>query len=225
MQEIVEVERAHLAQPLVIQTPQPRDHPVVAVGGGGLERRRVDHVVLRPADRTEDDRRPELAGGRQVLGPEDLLDQRLLVVRVVDDEARADPDGRPVAAQDAGTDRVERACLDVPAHVADEADDPLPQLRRGPIRERDGQDLPRPDALDADQVRDTVGEDPRLAAPGTREDQQRAVGGGDGACLLGVEAGDDPRGEDRGPDRLRSRRGLLDGLRGRAAALPPGRRG
>ena len=81
--------------------------------------------------------------------------------------------------------------LDVAAGLADEADDPLAQLGRRAVGERDGEDLPRGDAVDADEVRDPVGEDPGLARSGAGEDQQRALGGRDGPCLLGVERLDD----------------------------------
>ena len=75
--------------------------------------------------------------------------------------------------------------------LADEADDPLAQLGGGPVRERDREDPPRRDALDADEVRDPVGEDPRLARAGAGQDQQRPLGRRDRAGLLGVEGADD----------------------------------
>ena len=94
------------------------------------EERRVEHLVLRPADRAEDGARPELAGQRQVLLAEELLHQALLVLGVVDDEPAADPDRLAVAAEDAGAERVEGPGLDVAAGLADEADDPLAELAR-----------------------------------------------------------------------------------------------
>ena len=163
----------------------------MVVDGVLAEERRVEHLVLRPADRAEDRARPELAGERQVLLAEELLHQALLVVGVVDDEAAADPDRLAVAAQDAGTERVERAGLDVAAGLADEADDPLAELAGGPVRERDREDRPGPDVLDADEVGDPMGEDAGLAGAGAGEDQERALGRGDGPGLLGVQAPDD----------------------------------
>ena len=154
------------------------------------EERRVEHLVLGPADRAEDRRRPELAGRGQVLLAEDLLHQRLLVVRVVDDEAAADPDRLAIAAQDAGAQRVERAGLDVATRLADEGHDPLAQLAGGAVRERDGEDLPRPDALDADQVRDPVGQDAGLAR-GRHQVRRSAAGPrvvGPARACSGVEA-------------------------------------
>ncbi len=140
---------------------------------------------------SEHDARPELAGQRHVLLAEDLLHQRLLVIGVVDDEPPADADRLAVAPEDARTERVERARLDVTTTLADEADDPLAELGGGLVRERDREDAERRDPLDADQIRDAVGEDTRLAGARTREDQQRSVGRGDGARLLRVEGSQD----------------------------------
>ncbi len=47
------------------------------------------------------------------------------------------------------------------------------------------------DVLDADEVGDPVGQDPGLARAGAGQDEQRALGGRDGARLLGVERPDD----------------------------------
>ena len=65
--------------------------------------------------------------------------------------------------------------LDVAAALADEADDPLAQLGRGLVRERDGEDPPRRDALDPDEVGDAVGQHAGLARSGAGEDEQRAL--------------------------------------------------
>ena len=45
--------------------------------------------------------------------------------------------------------------------------------------------------MHADEVRDAVRQDARLARAGAGEDQQRAIGGRDGASLLRVEGPDD----------------------------------
>jgi hypothetical protein len=181
-------------------------------------------AAIGATDRAEDDRWPELAGRGQVLRLQDLLHQRLLVVRVVDDEPRADPDRLAIPAQDPRADRMERAGHDVAAGLPHETDDPLPQLARGAIREGDGEDLPWPDALHADQVRHAMREDPGLAAAGAREDEQRPLGGGDGLRLFRVEAGEDARRQDfgRAPDlgvvRGGAGRGAVSGRGAKAAA-------
>ena len=99
----------------------------------------------------------------------------------------------PSARSTRAAERVERAGHDVPAALADEADDPLAQLGGGPVGEGDREDPPRGDVLDADQVGDPVGQDAGLARAGAGEDQQRALGRRDGARLLGVERPDDLR--------------------------------
>ena len=167
---------------------------------------RVEHLILGPADGTEDDARPELAGERHVLLAQDLLHQRRLIVGVVDDEAAADPDRLAVGTEDPGRERVERARNNVASALADEADDPLSELRGGPVGEGDREDPPRGDVLDADQVRDPVGQDARLARPRASQDEQRTLGGRHGPGLLRVERPDDlllPGLDRRGPsDRI-----------------------
>ncbi len=217
-QQVVEIERVGLAQAFAVAGRQPRDGALAMVRGVLGQERRIEHLVLGPADRAEDDGRPELAGQRHVLFAQDLLHQRLLVVRVVDDEPAPDPDGLPVRAQDPRRQRMERAGHHVPTAFTDEADDPFAQFRGGPVGERDGQDPPRGHVLDADEVRDAMGQHARLARPGTGQDQQRAVRRRDGTRLLGVEGAHDLVGASR--DRSRANGRVLRGLgRGRVLRL------
>jgi hypothetical protein len=130
------------------------------------EERGVEHLVLGTADCPQHDRRPELPGEGHVLLAQELLHERLLVVRVVDHEATVDADRFPVLAQHARAQRVERACLDVAARLADQADDPLPQLGGGAVRECDREDLPRRHVLDADEVGDPMCQHAGLARAG-----------------------------------------------------------
>ncbi len=224
-QEVVEVERVRLAQALLVARREAGDRPFAVVRGVLGQERRIEHLVLGPADGAQHDARAELAGQRHVLFAQDLLHQRGLVVGVVDDEPAADPDGLAVGAQHARGERVERAGHHVPPALADEADDPLAQLGGGPVREGDREDPPRGDVLDADQVGDPVGEDAGLARAGAGQDQQRAVGGRDGAGLLGVERPDDlvlallERGGARGRVGRRDGRARILGL-GRDIAHP-----
>ena len=136
-------------------------------------------------------RRPELAGERQVLLAKDLLHERLLVVGVVDDEAAADADRFAVLSEDARAQGVERAGLDVAAALPHQADDPFAQLSRGAVGERDGEDPPRGDRLDADEVGDAMSEHSRLARAGAGEDEEWPFRGRDRAGLLGVQCLDD----------------------------------
>ena len=216
-EEVVEIECAGLAEPLLVPGGEPGDL-AVAVGGGVLvEVRRVEHLVLRPADRPEDGRGSVLPGRRQVRVLEDLPHEGSLVIRVVDDEARRDPDRLAVAAEQACTERMERPHRDVPAGIVpDEAHDPLPHLGGGLVRERHGEDPPGSDVLHADEVRDAVREHARLPTPGACEDEHRAFGGGDRPSLLRVQAREDRLAERGAIDRRRRALGIaLRTLRGR----------
>ena len=124
---------------------------------------------------------------------QDLLHDPGLVVGVVDGEARVDADGRPVATQHPGAERVEGAHGDLATLLAHQREDALPHLGRGLVREGHGQDLPGRHALDADEVGDAVRQHAGLAGTGTREDEQRSLRRRDGAGLLGVEPLDDRR--------------------------------
>ena len=210
-QEVVEIERADLAETLLVADGEAGDRPLVEVDGVLAEERCVEHLVLRPADRAEHRARAELAGQGQVLLPEELLHQARLVLGVVDDEPPVDADRLAVPAEDPRAQRVERPGLDVAPGLADEADDPLAQLARGTVGERHGEDRPRPDVLDADQVGDPVGQHPRLAGSGAGEDQERALGRGHGALLLGIQATGDLSRAGSGPGRSLRPLGVLEG--------------
>ena len=176
-EEVVEVEGAGGPQALSVAGGDPGD---LALEVGGCALRQVLHglqVVLGPADRLQHGPRPQHAAlDREVEVAEDLLHQALLVVRVVDDEARREADRRPVPTQDPGAQGVERAHLDLAAVVRpDEGDDPLAHLAGGLVRERHGEDPPRRDVLHAHQVGDAVGDDARLARPGPGKDEERVL--------------------------------------------------
>jgi len=132
---------------------------------------------------------------QQVEVAHDQLDRARLVVCVVDRETRIDADRGAVAAQHARAERVERAHGDVARLFADEGEDARAHLGRGLVRERDREDLPRLDAPDTDEIRDSMGEHPRLAAARAGQDQQRTLGRGHGAGLLRIETRDDLIGE------------------------------
>ena len=89
------------------------------------------------------DLRPRLALRVEALLAQDLLHELLLVLGVVDHEPPIQPDRLAVPAEHPRAERVERPRLDLLARLADEPDDPLAELARGPIRERHGEDPPR----------------------------------------------------------------------------------
>ena len=72
-------------------------------------------------------------------------------------------------------------------HATDETPHPLAHLVGRLVGEGDGEDGVGWDLEVADQVGDPMGQHPRLARPGSRHDQQRPVGGGDGLALARVE--------------------------------------
>ena len=188
-QKVVEVERIGGLQSFPIATRQPGNDALVVIEQPFVGGAQVDQIILGAADRAEHGSRAVLAGGRQVLLAQDLLHQRLLVVRVVDDEAPIDPDRLAVATQDTRADRVEGPRLHVPARLADERQDSLTKFGGSLVGERHGQDLPRPDALDPDQVRDPMGQHARLAAARPGEDEKGALGRRDGLGLGSIQIG------------------------------------
>src|SRR2546428_707509 len=102
-EEVVEVEGACSPETLLVAGRESGDRDASARDRDEVvDLRRVDHLVLGPADAPEDRRRPRRALGLHALLGQDLLHERLLVVRVVDDEVATDPDGIAVAAQDTG---------------------------------------------------------------------------------------------------------------------------
>ena len=247
-QEVVEVEGVGRAEPRLVAAEEPRDLAFSMCVGVRGDELGVEHLVLGPRDGPEDRAGLVLPCDRQVFLAQDLLHERLLVVRVVDDEMPVQADGRSVAAQDPGAQGMERAHCDLAARlVSDQAGDAGAQLGGRLVGERHGQDLPRPDALDADEVGDAVSQHARLAAAGAGQDEDRPVGRPNGPLLLGIEAGQDASRQRLGGslalgqgDRLgleRRRLGRLDarpveGLRrrlvrgrrlvGQRAAAPPG---
>ncbi len=162
-QQVVEVDGTHLAQALLVPRGEAGDDALAMVHGVLGQEHVVEHLVLRATDGAQHCGWPVLPRGRQVLLGQDPLHQLLLVVRVVDHEPPVEPDRLAVRAEHAGAQRVERARLDVLAMVPDQRRDALPQLARGAVRERDGQDPARLHGLDTDQVRDPVCDDACLA--------------------------------------------------------------
>ncbi len=196
-EQVVEVERASLAEAPLVGHGELRDVLLVAGRGRLFECVGTLQVVLRPGQRLEHAAGPDRAAlERHVEVAEDLLHQRQLVVRVVDHEARIEPDRHPVPAQHPGADRVEGAHLHLPAIVrANQRHDPLAHLRSSLVRERHGQDPPGRHAGDADQVGDAMRHDPGLATPGAGEDEERPIRRRDSAGLFGVQPRRDRRGQ------------------------------
>src|SRR6266850_1879683 len=93
-----------------------------------------------------------------------------------------------IAAQKPSAEAVEgpdRQVLELP--FAEQTRKPFLHLPRRLVREGHRQDRARRDAQVADQVRDSVREDARLARPGAGQDEQRPIAVRDGGALLGIQ--------------------------------------
>jgi hypothetical protein len=84
---------------------------------------------------------------------------------------------------------MEREDPDRPRRLPEHALEPLAHLPGGLVGEGDREDLVRLDTTCADQVRDAIGEDPRLSGARAGDDQQRPFRGQNGLPLRLVEVG------------------------------------
>ena len=123
--------------------------------------------------------RAEYRFGIEVELAGDQLHEPTRVVCVVDREARLQAGVLVLGPQDAHARRVERGDPHEPGPVAHQVGDPLLHLAGGLVGERDRQDLARVHVALGEQVRDAVGEHPRLARAGAGHDEQRRTGMGD----------------------------------------------
>ncbi len=191
-EDVVEVERGGLDEALLVQPVDVRDLVVVEARARPGERLEIDELVLRRGDRSTD------RAGWEALGVEIEVantqrDEPQRVRLVVDGERRPVAEAVRLPAQDPAARGVEGRHPHVLRHRADEGGDPLLHLPRRLVREGDREDRPWRDVEIADEVGDAVGEDPRLPGPGTGNDKDRALGGGDGFPLRRVEAGEKVR--------------------------------
>ena len=121
-----------------------------------------------------------------------LLDELEAIVLVVNREVRRVADVPDVLAEDPHARRVEgrdqrrsdpdgrQQLLHPPRHLA-----------RGLVGERDGEDVPRMHTAHAEEPRDPVGDDARLAAAGAREHEDRPVVRRDGVALRRIQLGEE----------------------------------
>ena len=125
--------------------------------------------------------------------PERGLDDRELIFVVVDGKAarEAGTDLRQriaIAPQQPHAEGVKRGDVRRRREILafEQRGDARAHFVRGLVGERDRQDGGRRDAMAADEMRDAVRDDARLAASGAGQDQQRTFGVCDGFALLGV---------------------------------------
>ncbi len=121
---------------------------------------------------------------------EDAFESRARVVLVEDDKARRDAHPLRLAAQDAHRGPVEGADPHLLRLFADEHLDPRAHLPGSLVGERHREQAVRPDSPRGDQVGDPRGQDTRLSAACTREDQERSVAVRDGFLLGRIEVGE-----------------------------------
>ena len=174
-QQVVEVHRVHAVQIALVE--------LVDVGDDRLEV--VAHELAVVLGRTQPvlgrrdlmlDRAGGVALGVVAELVEAALDQPPRVGLVVDRERPRVAQPRRLGAQHSRARGVERHQPHRAGVAAEQQLDALAHLLRGAVGERDRQDLARPRALGADQPRDPMGEDARLAGACAGEDEQRPTG-------------------------------------------------
>jgi hypothetical protein len=126
----------------------------------------------------------------EVIVLEQLLDDRLLIGRVVDREIAAEPDVMRLAAQQARAQRVECRHPHRAAVRLEQPLDALTHFLRGLVGKRDRHDLIGIRDLLGDEIRDAMRDDARLARAGSRKDQERAVGLSYSFLLCRVQRGE-----------------------------------
>ena len=130
-----------------------------------------------------------------------LLDHAEAVVGIHDRELRLQADVLRFLPQNLHAERVEGADRQlIDGHLAaflagrrerlafEQLADALAHFQRGLVRERDGGDVARLEALGLDQVRDLLRDHARLAAAGAGEHETRTVEITDRFVLSGVQA-------------------------------------
>ena len=222
-QQVVEVHRVRVVQPLLVQP--------VHVGHGLVVERldaaqvlvRADQLVLRVRDLRVDPARDEpLRIAVEIL--QALLGQPHLVGLVVDREVRLVAEPRRLAAEDPAARGVEGEDPDRPGDVAEQALEPVAHLPGRLVRERDREDLVRVHAAGRDQVRDPVGEDAGLPRAGAGDHEQRPLGRQHRLPLGRVQVGEvvlrlrDGHASDASGARQRSSRTWPDGASPRGFA-------
>ena len=184
--QVVEVQRPAVPERLLIAGVDRGEFSVDRRERRLLELLRSQSLVLQPGNAPA---RP--AGGQApVLGtrPVQQLPQKgALIVGVVDHEILGIPEELRVAAQDAHTRGVKRAEPHAQVLTPEEQLGARLHFAGRLVGEREGENRALRYAAIAHEVGDPPGENPRLSAPGAREDQERTAGMLDRLALHGVE--------------------------------------
>jgi hypothetical protein len=188
-EQVVEVDGVRGVQAALVEPVHVRDGLVVEGGDARLVLLRPDQLVLRHGDLRVD------SAGDEALGiTVELLEAELhepdLVGLVVDREVRAVAEARGFAPEDAPARGVEGHDPHAGSDVAEDALETLLHLAGRLVREGDGQDLLRLHTAGGDEVRDAVGEHPRLSRPRSRDDEDWPFSGQNRLALGGIEIGE-----------------------------------
>ena len=188
-EHVVEVDGVRGEEALLVEVVDLGDGLVVEARDAVGVLLRADERVLRARDLGVDAaRREAFRVALELL--EAALDEPDLVGLVVDREVGAVAEPLRLAAQDPSAGGVEGEDPEAAAAAAEKAFEAFPHLPRRLVREGDGEDLVRLRADGVDQVRDAVGQHPRLAGAGAGDDEERAFGREHGLALRGVQVGE-----------------------------------
>jgi hypothetical protein len=194
--EIVEVEGAAFAQRMLIALIGRGDPPLMRAHRQAFHLLGRDQRVLGVGDAVQHLTDPECPFG-QAERRDHVVEHRLLVLAVVDDEVRGNALGRArarLAPQNAHAGAVERADPDPRRRWAQALLDAFAHLARGAVGERESQHrLGRGAALE--QLGDACGQHACLAASRPGDDQEGAAGMLDGRALLRIELRDGFQGD------------------------------
>ena len=184
-EEVVEVDGCRLAQALLVARVELPNFSVARVPGG-VEGLGAFHPVLGLADAAQHHAWLEDA----VIKPEfldELLDDGLLVGRVVDREVAGQADVGGLASQEACAHGVERGDPHGAAIGIEQGLDALAHFPGGLVGECDSQQLVWPRMPFGDQVRDAMRDDAGLAGAGAGKNEQRALDVSNRGLLLVIE--------------------------------------
>jgi hypothetical protein len=178
-QKIIEIQPVAVGQQLLIARVDLRERPREEVRRSCLECISIDQLVLQRGYGVEHARRGKV-GAVQTAVLESLLDASALVGGVVDAEIGMDSRGSGIAAQDSHAQRMERADMG-PGRGA-ECNGPLAHLFSRLIGEGNRTNVVGSYAR-LNEGGDPIGDDPRLAAAGAGQHEERTFAMNDSLSL------------------------------------------
>ena len=171
-------------EPEQVRHPRLEEVPIRRPFAEGLG---VQPAVLGGVDAGQRGARGEALRVELELG-QTLLHQPLLIGIVIDHKIAAVADPIDPLPQNLHTGGVEGRNPQRVRGGTEQVDEPLFHLTGRLVGEGHGQDIPRRNLEGADQVRDAMHDDARLAGTGAGQDEQRPFRMLDGFLLLGIQA-------------------------------------